>query len=592
MKKIFTLFLTATLLFAIASPAFAKEAAKPSSKEESVFGLLNIDGSVDKVYVVNSLEGGQVVDYGNYSSVVNMTDSMPLAQEGEKITTDTIEDRLFYQGTLKSKDLPWRVSLKYSLNGKQTTGEAIAGKNGDVEIALSIKSNKSVNSAFFENYVLQVAFTLDTKTCKDITSDGATIANAGTDKIITHTVMPGKGAEIRVKTKAEGFSMDSISFAATPLSMGIAAPEISGMKKDMNTLVDAVGSLNDGIKQLKDGLGKISSGASELSAGSKEFKAGLNELDKNSDELLSASASIKTALDTIYSALMAGGVELSSDLIGSLLTTVTSLPTELNAATSTFSTLNRMQKTAFTSLEDAIAQIPDYNVNSAALYAALKNDKKLTSELDKLMEYYAAAKNIKSTFKSIDNSLTLVNGGYDYVLTSIGSISSQLSSVSNSSAQGKSGGSMISQIKELLTGMMLLAGNYGQFHDGLSAYMGGVSALNEGYNELDSGVSALSDGLSEIYSGSKEISGGTNTLYTELLNFPELMEKEIEKLMKQYDKSDFVPISFVSNKNTKVTAVQFAFKTAAIQALALSEESPAEAVKLSFWQKLLKLFGL
>ena len=590
MKKIFTLLLTISLLLTIASPAFAKEA--PSSKEESVFGLLNIDGSVNSVYVVNSVKGGQILDYGDYVSVINMTDSAPLAQKGEKITTDTIEDRLFYQGTLKSKDLPWSISINYSLNGKQTTGKAIAGKSGDVEIALSIKSNKSVNKAFFDNYVLQVTFTLDTTICKDIASDGATIANAGTDKIITHTVMPGKGAEIRLKTKAENFSMDSISFAATPLSMGIAAPEIGGMKKDMNTLVDAVGALNDGIKQLKDGLGKVSSGSAELAYGSKEFKAGLNELDKNSAELLSASASIKTALDTISSYIASGGAEISMDFLGSLLTTVSALPLELNAATGVFSTLNLIERTAFSSLEDAISQIPEYDVNSSALYAALYNDGELIAERDKLMEYYAAAKNVKSAFGAIENSLNLVSDGYDYVLSSIGSISSQLSSVSYNSTRAGSGGDMLSQINELITGMMLLAGNYGQFHDGLSAYMGGVNALSEGYKELDAGIGSLADGLNEMYSGSKELSGGSNTLYKELLNFPQLMEKEIEKLMKQYDKSDFVPISFVSSKNTNITAVQFAFKTAAIEPLLPAVPTPEPPVKLSFWQKLLNLFGL
>ncbi|HZK20912.1 MAG TPA: hypothetical protein VFC76_01405 [Oscillospiraceae bacterium] len=590
MKKIFVLLLTVSLLIALASPAFAKKA--PSPKEESVFGLLNTDGTVNNIYVVNSLEGGDVLDFGTYSSIINMTDSIPLTQDGEKITTATLEDRLFYQGTLKSKDLPWNISVKYYLNGKQETGKAISGKSGDVEVAVSIKSNKSVNRAFFDNYVLQVTFTLDTNICKEITSDGATIANAGTDKIITHTVMPGKGAEIRLKTKAQNFSMESIDFAATPLSMGIDAPEISGMKEDMNTLVNAVGALNDGIKQLKDGLHEVSKGTLELSLGSKEFKAGLNELDKNSNELLSASASIKTALDTISAFIAAGGTEIATDLLGSLMKTVKQLPTELNAATGIFSSLNHMQRNAFSSLEEAINEIPNYNINYNALYTALRSDSGLTAELDKLMEYYAAAKNVKTVFASVNESFNLIEGGYDYVLTSINSISTQVSTVSYSEVQPLSGGDMISQIKELITGMMLLAGNYGQFHDGLSAYMGGVNALSKGYEELDAGVGALSDGLSEMYSGSKEISGGTNTLYKELLNFPQLMEKEIQNLMKQYDKSDFSPISFVSSKNTNVTAVQFAFKTAAIEYEAPIIPEPEPPAKLSFWQKLINLFRL
>ena len=50
--------------------------------------------------------------------------------------------------------------------------------------------------------------------------------------------------------------------------------------------------------------------------------------------------------------------------------------------------------------------------------------------------------------------------------------------------------------------------------------------------------------------------------------------------------------SFTSAENTDVSAVQFALQTVAIKAPAPAAEPEAAPVALTFWQKLLKLFGL
>ena len=50
--------------------------------------------------------------------------------------------------------------------------------------------------------------------------------------------------------------------------------------------------------------------------------------------------------------------------------------------------------------------------------------------------------------------------------------------------------------------------------------------------------------------------------------------------------------SFTSAENTEVGAVQFALQTTAITAPAPAAQPEPAAVILTFWQKLLKLFGL
>lgn len=50
--------------------------------------------------------------------------------------------------------------------------------------------------------------------------------------------------------------------------------------------------------------------------------------------------------------------------------------------------------------------------------------------------------------------------------------------------------------------------------------------------------------------------------------------------------------SFVSDKNTNVKSVQFVIKTDAIEISEAEEQESNQEEKLTFWQKLLKLFKI
>ncbi len=57
-KKIIAAVLAVSTLGAINIPAFAV------AKEEVIYVLAGADGSIDKVYAVNSFDGGDITDYG------------------------------------------------------------------------------------------------------------------------------------------------------------------------------------------------------------------------------------------------------------------------------------------------------------------------------------------------------------------------------------------------------------------------------------------------------------------------------------------------------------------------------------------------
>ena len=70
------------------------------------------------------------------------------------------------------------------------------------------------------------------------------------------------------------------------------------------------------------------------------------------------------------------------------------------------------------------------------------------------------------------------------------------------------------------------------------------------------------------------------------------IDEEIDKLLDSIGGSMEEPVSFVSEKNTNVESVQFVMQTDAIEVEETDEAAAAQEEKLSFWQKLLRLFGL
>ena len=69
------------------------------------------------------------------------------------------------------------------------------------------------------------------------------------------------------------------------------------------------------------------------------------------------------------------------------------------------------------------------------------------------------------------------------------------------------------------------------------------------------------------------------------------VEDEIDSLLSSLSGGEEVT-SFVSDKNTSVSSVQFVIQTEAVE---MEEEAPSvqeQEETLSFWQKLCRLFGL
>ena len=496
------------LLYTSASPVLAME---PESKEEVIYGILNRDGDVNNLYVVNIFSGGKIIDYGNYSEISNMTTAEKLSQSGDKITIDTKAEKFYYQGTMERKELPWDIAIKYYLDGKEISGNDIAGKSGEVEIAISIRENTNISKPYFANYALQISLSLDNKLFSNIRTEDATVAEAGSKKQLAYTVLPGNSMDISVRADVEDFEMDSIEINGIRLALGISVDsnEITGqiselveaiedldsgagdLLEGLNELSEGMRKFTDGMKAFKDGLGQFSAGAEQLNYGAAELKDGLGELSAQNDALIQAALAIQQAtFDSVNAELSEMGLGLPTLTPENYSTVLASIP--------------------------GLAPVKD--------------------ELDGAIQF------------------------------SQGII-------------GYTGG-----VAQLSAGASELAKGTAEFRDSATEIADSANELYMAGAEINAGLKQVRDGLAAYKDGTREFKGRTAEMDSQL-------DKKLDEILGSISgQGDDEVVSFASEKNTNVLAVQFVLKTDPILPPAVQELPPSEPVQESFWQRLVKLF--
>ncbi|MCL1809774.1 MAG: hypothetical protein FWG42_08465 [Clostridiales bacterium] len=328
-KRILSKALVALLLLLLALPLATVAAAVISGgavKQEMVYVNLNADGTVGKIYVVNVFdiaEGGRIVDFGDYAALRNMTTNDDILYENQTVTIDSKAGKLYYEGELNSNVIPWDLRIQYLLNGVEYEARELAGKNGALEIEMSVRQNLSCNSVFFDNYALQAVFTFDTNRCTDIISESAATANVGRKRQLTYTILPGRETDIVIKANVIDFEMDAIAINGLPLSLDIDIDLDSNpdLQKEIEDLQDAAIQMDDGAGELADGIAALLAGVKELDEGAADLMSGAGELADSSSELDAGAKDLHSGVLEMKDGtadLVSGASELSSNINGKL----------------------------------------------------------------------------------------------------------------------------------------------------------------------------------------------------------------------------------------------------------------------------------
>lgn len=549
-------------------------------KDEVIYANLDPGGTLKNMYVVNSFavtEPGEIIDYGKYTAIRNLTDLSEIEQTDDDTIHFQAEEDFYYQGELKDQPLPWDISITYLLDGKEMEPEQLAGESGTLDIQIETTANESVDPLFFNYYMLQISFVFDPLVFKEIQAPESTEANEGKNKRINFTVLPEQEEVFIISSEVTNLEMEPIDITAVPASIGFEDPNTDELAEEMEQLADAIATINDGVGELNDGASELHNGASTLHEGSNELGSGMNELDGSSGELIQGSEEMLTAFQMIDEVL--DQAPEAPDL-----SELEALPENMRLIATNIREMNE----AIDGLEKAIGQIPNNPVTKEdidSIYEELtKNgaDEQIIEVVGQLEATYWAAQAVKNISEQIPVDLVQANE----------QIASTLDDIADGLEDALSDVSLLDDLVELQTGLTEIASAYALFHNGLVTYTDGVHTLTTSYNELNNGMSEFESGLAALEDGIMQLHEGTNELHAETNDLPEEFQSEIDAFLDDFDFSDYEPISFVSSENSDVNVVQFVLQTERIEVEDVEEETEPEEKeeKKGIWERFLDLF--
>lgn len=655
-KKVLSMALVIALLISTNALAFAAENQNtPSEKEEVVYINLDGQGKVSDIYVVNSFAAGEILDYGDYTSVKMLNTDDSIRQNGDEITFTSSAEKVYYQGELSNAQIPWDISLQYFLDGKEYTASEIAGRSGKLEIRFCVAKNPACVGDFFDQYALQASFTLDTDQCRNIVAPDATVANVGSKKQLTYTVLPGEGLETTISADATDFEMSGVSINGILLNLNVDV-EDEALKDKVGQLIDATVELDHGAESMDGGAAQIKGGSGELKDGSYSLHSGISSLDggmetlqtglstvqegldslnQQSSTLVNGSSQVKTALEQIQSAVnsisitsqdISQLVQASGQIkqsIGDLYDGAQELQENLGydqykklmaqngldidqlkqGNGQAISSLDGLT----TSLEDVIKQLESMPGTESQV-EQLKTQIKQLESVETLLEgNNQAIGGMESYLNGLDekmpeltDSLAELEENYEQFDASITTLVDTLKGMLGNLSLLSSGvNQLVDQYETLDAGIDDYTDGVGQIVAGYSQVMGGVSALAQGSKELVSGsddlytgTTQLYDAVSELCDGAQEMADGTGALHQQTSGMESKIEQEIDQLLGSIGGDMQNPVSFVSPKNTQVDLVQFVIQTDPVERQEEPDLDAQEPAQTSFWQKLLELFGI
>lgn len=410
-------------------------------------------------------------------------------------------------------------------------------------------------------------------------------------------------------------------------------------------LAEGTGQLNDSTKEMLNGVKELNDGVKDLAKGTKEIKDGAKELDKGAKKLLSAANDLyggardlsgglsqlaskngelvggagqifQLMIDGANEKIPGGGLTVNtyeSDLNGIL------TPMEEAAQSSIVSDSEIMNLIATSASAIVLGEIMTENPDATPeeindiisgpdgqVRIGLKITALVQNEIQQILSAnpdYIAVYTLKEQLKGYENfymGLKSYANGVSDLAFGAGSLLSGMRDWRNGFADFRDG------IGELYDGTVKLNDGVIELKDGTARLLDGTIELNDGVVELNDGAIKLKDGVIELFDGAIELHDGAVEFYDgsvkmakgtmEFKDKTKNMEKELKDTIKEKIDTmlgrNFKAKSFVSEKNTSVSSVQFVMHTGGISLPELEKPIEEPEPELTLIDRLLALFKI
>lgn len=310
----------------------------PTEKTETVYSVLNSDGSISDIIVSSWLHDEDGIN--NIKETLNLTDVKNIksnekpSKDGNTYTWNAKGNDVYYEGTA-TKQLPVSVKLRYELDGQEMSAKDMEGKSGHLKLMISFTNNysqvKNINGksiVIHPSYLAGGMLNMSTGKFSNVKCESGKIVNDGTNEMLAFANIPGlnetlKSAgldkvnnqlgisdDVTVEADVNNFDLGSIMVGMTnEIDLASELGEIGSVSEltdGIDQLIEADDQLIDGSKQLYDGttqlkeqaapltgssdqVRQLSSGAIQLNDGVKALQTGLTAYTNGVDTLAAGS---------------------------------------------------------------------------------------------------------------------------------------------------------------------------------------------------------------------------------------------------------------------------------------------------------------
>lgn len=323
------------------------------------------DGSVVKSYRTNGI--ATLTDYGDYDEIINLTDGTMPARNGGMTTFRLDEKALpgtfYFEGktTKPFQQLPWTISMSYTLNGVPTKAEDLAGQAGVVEIRLDIVPNERASEYARNNYTLEAMAIFNQDDILSLETPGAQVQLIGNLRAVLFLGLPGEECHYTIRVGSEDFAFGGMTFLMVPATLS-QLEEIAKLSERKDDLEDNYNKLSGSIDSLLDAMTAM---AGSLNASAN----GLEQLNKARGIFSDGKGVIYSGTDALREDLfnLADVLEPVEGQIETLSKTISDSKSTLRSMTNTVSDLKGDLK----DVESALRDLEDGTGDMRKVFSAL-----------------------------------------------------------------------------------------------------------------------------------------------------------------------------------------------------------------------------
>ncbi|MDD6259141.1 MAG: hypothetical protein PUA69_07830, partial [Erysipelotrichaceae bacterium] len=324
-------------------PVYADESDDSDvTKDESVYTVLNADGSVNEITVSDQLhsENGfnNYDDKSDLKDVQNLKSEDPVKTSKDGFVWNSKDKDIYYQGT-STKDLPMDIKITYTMDGKEATAKSLLGKSGHIQIKIAVDNKqKQTFESNGKKYNLATPFVtvagamLDQDKFSNVEINEGTVTSDSSHDIAAAVMIPGlkdglsSVMDSDIYSAISSYLIDDITIDAdvtdfeSPTIMLAAATSTDKLKDELgdvdipdissqldqlqdatNQLIDGSQSLYDGAKSAANGGNRLNNGAKQLTNGISQLESGAAELNNGASQLSAGSSALVSGLEDLTS---------------------------------------------------------------------------------------------------------------------------------------------------------------------------------------------------------------------------------------------------------------------------------------------------